>query len=371
MLRIAGRRVGGVRRESVGGVVRRVGCAHQEFVVGAAGGQSPPYARSLGRARGRRGLTLIELLVVISIMMVLAVIAIRSMGPGMEERRIREAARGVNVFISSARFRAIENGRPFGVRFERDPNLLLAGVTLTQVEVPPPYAGDAMNSKIVIAGGPPAQVAFTAGENPSLLVSAGVIQRYDRLRLDYRGPDYTIMDITGPQMDQWTLSPPPPATPATGLPFQIMRQPVRSSVAPLQMPNGVVVDLQFSGTATMRFSDATANPAPVTIMFNTSGSVDYAMGHTLGPTGRMRVTQPLYLLVGRRDKVPLVPGGTTETEEIDGLGPIGNERDPRNIWVSLNPQTGHVVCAEVNPGAPNDLVTSRSWAREFHSMGGR
>ena len=61
-----------------------------------------------------------------------------------EERRVREAARAVNVYISSARNRAIEIGRPCGVIFRRanGTNFPTASTVLDQCEVPPTYAGD-------------------------------------------------------------------------------------------------------------------------------------------------------------------------------------------------------------------------------------
>ena len=65
----------------------------------------------------RRGVTLIELLVVVSIMLIVTVIAVPAMKPALENRKIREAARAVNVYLGSARNHAIELGRPVGVLF--------------------------------------------------------------------------------------------------------------------------------------------------------------------------------------------------------------------------------------------------------------
>ena len=66
-----------------------------------------------------RGFTLIELLVVVVIIMILLGVMIPAMRPAMESRRTREAARGVNVFLSRARIRAMESGLSCGVLFER------------------------------------------------------------------------------------------------------------------------------------------------------------------------------------------------------------------------------------------------------------
>ena len=101
---------------------------------------------SMSKAGRRRGVTLIELLVVVSIMLMLAAYALPKLAPMARERKVREAARSVNVFLSRARSRAIETGRPCGVVFQRfndtagDP-LSNAATMLYQAEVPPPYAG--------------------------------------------------------------------------------------------------------------------------------------------------------------------------------------------------------------------------------------
>ena len=63
--------------------------------------------------------TLIEMLVVVAIMMVLVAAAATRMRPASEARRIRESARALNVYLGSARNRAMETGRPCGVILHR------------------------------------------------------------------------------------------------------------------------------------------------------------------------------------------------------------------------------------------------------------
>jgi Tfp pilus assembly protein FimT len=86
--------------------------------------------------------TLIELLAVVSIMLIVTVIAVPAMKPALENRKIREAARAVNVYLGSARNHAIELGRPVGVLFNRDSTQGNPCITLQQVEIPATYAGD-------------------------------------------------------------------------------------------------------------------------------------------------------------------------------------------------------------------------------------
>ena len=100
------------------------------------------------RHPARRGVTLVELLVVVGIMLLLAAITIPSMQGLTEGRRVREAARAVNVYFGRARSRAIESGRPCGVMFERLERQPNACVVLRQAEVPPPYSGDTWDSVV-------------------------------------------------------------------------------------------------------------------------------------------------------------------------------------------------------------------------------
>ena len=98
------------------------------------------------RTRPPSGVTLIELLIVITILLMVTAAAIPLMIPALQNRRGREAARLVSSFISAARSRAIETGRPVGVMLERYNGLPFA-MSLSYVEVPPTYAGDTVNSK--------------------------------------------------------------------------------------------------------------------------------------------------------------------------------------------------------------------------------
>ena len=70
-------------------------------------------------SRPYRGMTLIELLVVVVIITTLVAAAIPLIAPSNDDRRLREAARGLNTFISVAQTRAIALAPPFGVAIKR------------------------------------------------------------------------------------------------------------------------------------------------------------------------------------------------------------------------------------------------------------
>ena len=64
-------------------------------------------------------MTLIELLVVIIILTTIVAAAIPIMSPANDDRRLREATRGLNTFITGAQARAIALSRPFGIALKR------------------------------------------------------------------------------------------------------------------------------------------------------------------------------------------------------------------------------------------------------------
>ncbi|MEM8865945.1 MAG: type II secretion system protein [Planctomycetota bacterium] len=93
------------------------------------------------------GLTLIELLVVMTILSLLIGTAIPVLSPSSDERRLREASRGVNAFIAGAQARAAQSGRPFGVMLKKlsqetsDPDDNAVCLEMLYVEEPIPFAG--------------------------------------------------------------------------------------------------------------------------------------------------------------------------------------------------------------------------------------
>ena len=99
--------------------------------------------------RPSHGVTLVEMLIVITIIMIMAVIALRVIQP-LGDRRIREAARAVSGYLSSARNRAMELGRPCGVIFRRanGTNFPTGSMVMDQCVVPPPYAGETINAAV-------------------------------------------------------------------------------------------------------------------------------------------------------------------------------------------------------------------------------
>src|SRR5215213_10229850 len=108
-------------------------------------------------SRPSRGMTLVELLVVIVILTTIVGAAIPLMSPSNDDRRLREAARTLNTYITGAQTRAIATKRPYGVAFKRlsqdTKRLEDNGVCLEvfYVEQQAPYAGFDANSRACVA----------------------------------------------------------------------------------------------------------------------------------------------------------------------------------------------------------------------------
>lgn len=105
----------------------------------------------------RSGLTLIELLLVSVILVTLVATALPVLTPTTSERRIREATRGLNTYITKVQAQAISTGRPVGIALKRlsseTQNDDARGVCLEvfTVEQPAPYAGFDENSAVRVA----------------------------------------------------------------------------------------------------------------------------------------------------------------------------------------------------------------------------
>jgi prepilin-type N-terminal cleavage/methylation domain-containing protein len=329
----------------------------------------------------RRGVTLVEMLVVISIIVILTVASLKLIAPG-EERRVREAARAVNVYISSARSRAIEIGRPCGVIFHRanGTNFPTASTVLDQCEVPPPYAGDTTDAvvKVMLVGLSPPTLKIQIRQND---FSNNLIRPGDLIQFNSQGPFYNIAlpDLTGTTPDfppdgngyidfstgtastaPWidsnnltvTLSSDTPiqALPWSGawsapVAFKILRQPEKSSASPLQLPAGAVVDLDFSGTDYRTFQNPQNPPGTnidVKVIFSPNGSVEgYYWNNQPYPA-----LGPIYMLVGSRSRVRDFRVAAQQLSANPNLNDLPNWADLSSVWVTINYQTGMAMSDE-------------------------
>ena len=257
----------------------------------------------------RPGLTLIELLIVIIILTTLVSAAIPLMTPTTAERRLREASRGLNAFISGAQMRAIEIQRPFGVGFKRLGQDTVAETGRTEdngiclevfyAEQPSPFVGFDETSAVMVSvlpgttGGTQVAVRFVRRGNDRQPTMDGLPLGWDEDLL----PPYTIrpgdvVEVQGTQyllIDESELDDQGFYTPVSGMPdgtlatrvindtgqllnvkfddagnelgsvtpadepfwtypsrYKVLRQPMPLG-EPYQMPEGTAIDLRASG----------------------------------------------------------------------------------------------------------------------------
>lgn len=403
-------------------------------------------ARQLPAPARRRAATLLELLVVTTIILLVTAISIRTVMPAIDSRQIREGARQLNVFINSARNRAMTTGRPMGVWIDRLAGLPEAAVSVSYAQVPDGYSGDYADSgaegflvadtstnttygprryvNIIRAGSATSggYDFWCAGQNGSYYPQR-VVRPGDTVRLNYRNTPYRLFLDSSQGAAFWAValglnknnyqdtnylgdpwaSPnggyyypinyfndqgdrvQPFVTPGSSLttygkpvPYQILRQPIRSAAGSMQLPETVVIDLNFSGDDSKNFYPRNGpvygiftgvtgpdpyqgnafyptDTTPIIIMFSPSGSVEQVYCRYLqAPTttggqyqwiwrGDRQMTV-INLLVGSRDNVPVTDTTSNWTTQLKY-----NWTMATNIWVAIQPRTGMVTAGEVIP----------------------
>jgi type II secretory pathway pseudopilin PulG len=319
--------------------------------------------------------------VVLVILMIMASATIPRLRPMADRSRTREASRSVHLAVDSARNLAMTTGRSCGVMIERLPSNTSCAMTLTQVETPPPYAGDSLTS-----GG---TVTLTSTDNYYYYVrfafltsvdgslAPPLVNTGDLIQFNFQGPWYTITSIAGGSLGAqvvrsqvqnipWTAT-----ASSSPVPYKIMRRPVKSAAAALQLPSPAVIDLTASGTDAAQGSipacwGGGGETQPLVILFSPNGSVDRVYYESYN----VQVTQPIYLLVGKIDGVNPLAGG------------VANVADLNSVWVAINPATGLVITTDMDSTSdPNlsaaekadstGLSAGRHFARQSDAMGGK
>ena len=319
------------------------------------------------------------MLIVITIIVILVGMATTLMRPDTEGRRIREAARMINVYISTARNRAMETGRPCGVVLETF-NGTDAVMLLDQCDVPPLYCGETEGSvaRVQYDSATTVRVTLQTTGGATEPLPECMVRRTDLIQFNGQGPMYSIdnttpvgSDDTKPNfnfvlpttsftatvVDPMQAPSLPWTTTGTVVSYRIFRQPIKSAATPLQLPASVVVDMGASGIdGGVSFSGNT-----VEIVFNSNGAVDQVFAG-----GAHYATDPICLLVGKRERV----GNTAPIPATTANQPQwANWQDMSNLWIVINPQTGLVTTEPV--AAQTSISDSRSLAKQTQGMGGK
>lgn len=326
----------------------------------------------------RSGMTLVELLVVVVILLVLAATVLPSVAGSVESRRSREAARIVSSFIARAQSRSIGQAQWSGFTIIPIGTTSAMAMTLYLAEVPPPYRGDSARTAIAgtLSAGTWTGTTTLAGD---LTTGTAATRVGDLVRLDGRGPLYEVATISSGTLQvrlrgvgstedagqSSHVTPWPTPSPATHT-VEIFRQPVVSG-SPLLLPENRAIDLSWSGWGPSTSYTTLASGTTVSVLFDGTGRLrQIVTTASSGAITRSRVTGPLFLLVGRADRVGQAFVSTLSGTN-DTLG--ANWQYPDSTWIAVDPLTGIVRSAGCTV-SQTSAVNSQGWIRQSLLSGG-
>ncbi len=325
---------------------------------------APKKARDMKRLREqRRGVTLMELLVVATIILIVTAASIPTIKPMVESQLTKQAASTVSTYLNRARARAMATGRPCGVTFEYFPGSFVPGdpnanpmvphasasLVLSQVETPPYYCGLEQGATVDVYAEDDVfdgdrRLRRIRVNNDSYWGAMVGGERGAKIQFNGVGPYYPLSG--GEYIEKLPGIDLPILQNAT---FKVVRDPRATMTAPVGLPQGAVVDMEHSGTEDGSYWFG--GEYNVTVMFAPDGSVD----RVDCLDGAFIPSNPIYFLVGRWDRIAALGGAE------DGLW---NSEDSSNAWIAINPASGLVTTAEVNP--PFDyLVGDEAMARDL------
>jgi prepilin-type N-terminal cleavage/methylation domain-containing protein len=354
----------------------------------------------------RRGMTLIELLVVVAIMLTLIIAVAPNLATTAEARRSREAARMVSSFVAKAQSRAVGRREWSGFMLAAINASSLAAVDLFLVDVPPVYRGDTVPAVLTITGSVSPTVWQATGTQNQLMFSGtngADIRRSDLIRFDGRGPWYEIStsstsflqfrirgDLSGQAAANAEMetngmnrhNTPWPMV-SGSVSFEVLRQPVPAG-SPLSLGESRAVDLRWSGVGpptltvgSQTFSDSyrpfainatdavATSGASTAVLFDGTGRLRQVVCQSGATTRRIAVTGPVYLLIGRADRVAQ-DFVASPTDDSAGA----NWQYPDSFWVAIDPASGVVKTAECMASGTS-VTESQTWIRDALLSTGR
>ena len=320
----------------------------------------------------RSGLTLVELLVVIAIMGLLTALIVPQVRLINKDRNIREAARVVGTALTQARDRAVATGAA-GLQIERNTNITdgdvcYAGTRLYLMRKVPNYQ-DAAGAIIDWNSAPgQVQIRLPYGWEP------GMIQPGDRIRFDHSSVRYPITHtptLGGLGLGlRIGLSGGVLPIPRSGnnIPFVVERSPRRIESSRVDLPDGYIIDLRYSGYwdgQTTDFAitptlDVLGNPvvasgsrvaAPIELIFNSDGGLDRL--NVQEKNAGLQPNDPPRTPYMARGSVDLFV--TEYRPDAAGLSGVPAAQqilaNPAALWVTLSDKSGGV---NVGYNAPPD-----------------
>ena len=322
-------------------------------------------------------MTLVELLVVVAILGLLSVVVLPNLSNPGDARKAREAARAVSGFIANVQSRAIGTRAGSGVWLEPLPNLITDSAGMQHVvvidlfgaQIPEPYAGEALNSNVVITpNGSSANLKFQTFQlPPSLLGSQNLAIRFANSPASFRLPSLNVDVSSGiatgvatmdSSRNQTPYSTPWPVADVNGVAYEVFLPATKESAVSFTLGSGMAVDLSWTQLGSLG-APTTADPSQV--LFDSSGR----------PSGIVRsagqsepMVDPVCLLVA---PLEMIQENTCFTK-------------PGAFWVAIDPRGGAPRVAEVmrlglafNNGLPTGaaIIDSQQLVRQSTFQEGR
>lgn len=326
----------------------------------------------------RAGMTLVELLVVVAILGLLAVTVLPNISNSADSRRTREATRVVSSFIAQAQARAIGRTEWAGFWLEPPNAASQFALDIFVADVPQAYRGETLDATVQVSGDNPVHRGLSYSSNAIDVARTGIADG-DLIRFDGRGPWFQLGgnaslaflrgSAYGENAGQSELN---TAWPAQGSSvwhtFEVLRRPQKSG-KPLTLTDGRCIDMVWSGTGPVSAADTSGSLSDyqrlaitpgvaVTIVFDASGRARQILRTSAAGTSRQPVATPIFLLVGRADRVPNDPATYLPQDDTTGV----NWQRGDSFWIGIDPVSGIAKVAECRPGATN-VVESQEFIR--------
>jgi prepilin-type N-terminal cleavage/methylation domain-containing protein len=372
--------------------------------------------KSIAVRRSPIGMTLVELLIVMSIMVLLAAIALPSFKTVVESKKTSQSALVAKSFLEAARIKAISKGRDVAVVLERLSNLTSDGVSVNQcirmslAEVLAPYRGDIESSKVDLSvlddnfesnriNGIPDRYrqdgtswwdgiatvnkgVIYLDQNPSASYFVNIGDQIafndsnQRFEIIYVAPNTITNTIefhfgncmkvdldsrTGVEYVEWSHNlPDMPIAKLSEGPhrFAIYSRPRRLFSKPMVLPKGSCIDLSLSGSGRSGTElcpkPGNNSATPVYLVFSPNGGLSAQFYGFDAVASRKVSLDDVYLFVGRFEQVVNPYNPAAATSDRDDFKP--NLNDSSCFWIRINPDSGQISTASNSDPLSHDVT---------------
>ncbi|MFM7243685.1 MAG: Tfp pilus assembly protein FimT/FimU, partial [Planctomycetaceae bacterium] len=239
----------------------------------------------------RRGMTLVELLVVVAILGLLSVVVLPNLANPGDARKVREAARSVSGLVANVQSRAIGTRSGAGLWIEPLPNMVtdsqgvahVVAIDLFAAQVPEPYAGEALNSVVIVAPAASGTAATLTFQNgfilpATLTSSSNMLIRFAGSPTSFRllpftdSPTTATMNLSRGQTPFNTAW---PVTTSTGVAYEVLLAATKDPSVAVTLGDGMAIDLTWTNLGSAGpWGFASSSPSPLQpsqVLYDSSG----------------------------------------------------------------------------------------------------